>query len=348
MSNGSIEERRERLNKEKQNLKFEKESWDKLYISDSARLQKEISLLTEIQKNILSNEIKQKELNSRNNLQVSNKLQEIKSEIENLKSLFESKNKEYQQKQKILNDEKENFEKFLIESKNNIEKNKAEIDQKNLNLLQKESELNMRYTNLKSKENYLNEKYNDYIKIKNITDVKENDNSKIESNLKHSALNLEKYMKEIIKNENLILIQKEKIYVDMQKVMQDKKEIEKQKMDIEQEKMELNLRMQYMNNNMNVPNFNYNNEESQKINLPENTNKSKLNNYNFIDYTRNFSKNDKFNADKYLMEVKNRVANNTIRMMENYGYGYNGALDIAKEKEYISKNNDSLLKKKII
>ena len=153
----------------------------------------------------------------------------IKSEIENLKSLFESKNKEYQQKQKILNDEKENFEKFLIESKNNIEKNKAEIDQKNLNLLQKESELNMRYTNLKSKENYLNEKYNDYIKIKNITDVKENDNSKIESNLKHSALNLEKYMKEIIKNENLILIQKEKIYVDMQKVMQDKKEIEKQK-----------------------------------------------------------------------------------------------------------------------
>ena len=68
------------------------------------------------------------------------------------------------------------------------------------------------------------------------------------------------------------------------------------------------------------------------------------NNYGRDSFEYNYNNYEKFNADKYINDVKNRIENG--KRIYYHEYRPNGGkLDIAKEREYISKNNRTLDKK---
>ena len=364
--NNKIKQKREEILKERQNFEKEKESWEALFIEEKNRLEKEIELLQRYKKNQIDKKIKLNEEQKLSNLKDEYECKDIKSEIENLKSLYNLKLSKITNEKKLLEEEKAKFEKFKTDMNNNLEIKKIDIEQKNLDLLKQNSEINKRYNDIRNKEAYLNDKYEDYQRIKNFVEMKEKQNYQYEKDLKLAAIRIQDNIKEINMKENLIEQQKTDLLKKNNILIEQQKKIENDRLDIEQEKTELNLRYQYFNSfSYKMPNINYDAKNNMDIKLANDNNSLKdddkmnfnmnneyigygingqgYNTYNYINGNMNNYNNnyEKFNADKYINAVKNRIENGKKIYYQNYNPN-DDKFDISKEREYIRKSKTLL------
>lgn len=347
--NDKIKQKRDEILKERQKFQKEKDSWEQLFIEEKTRLEKEIQLLQKYKEIQINKNIKTNEEQKLSELKDEYDCKDIKTEIENIKSLYNTKLSKIENQKKILEEEKEKFEKYKDDMNNNLEVKKMEIEQKKLELLKQNSEINQRYNDLRNKEVYLKDKYEDYQKIKAFVEAKEKQNYQNERDLKLAAARIQDNIIEINKKEDLLEKQKTDLLRKIREAKEQQKKIENDKMNVEHEKTELNLRYQYLNTfSYRSPDLNYlNNNRNMSMPLINDNNDVTNNNIGFNnmynDYGRNsseynYNNYERFNADKYINNVKNRIENG--KRIYYHEYRPNGGkLDIAKEREYISKNN---------
>jgi len=349
-----IKKKREEIFKERQNLQIEKDSWEKLFSEQKARLEQEIEFFKQYNQNHEKKILDEKEEEKISKIRDNYKNKEIKSKIEELKSLYDKKLHKFTNQKKNFETEKENFEKYKNDATNNLEIKKIEIEQNNLELLKQNSEINKRYNDLKIKEMYLKDKYEDFLRIKNIVENKEKINIKYERDLQLAAERISKYTDEINDKENYIEKEKVELLKKNNEVQERQKIIENEKMNLEQEKAELNLKYQYLKTfSYNSPNVKYDNdvniynmktsiENNNNINLNNNYDKdiqfNNNDNYNYDKNMINFGIYNNFNANKYICAVKDRIENGQ-RLYDNKYKKKGSKLDIAKERVYINKCN---------
>jgi len=106
-----MNELNEQVKNEKLNLIKEKEMWEKIFKEQNDRLDKEIELIQNIKKIKLSDNIESNELEKKKNLKCEYEQKDIKSEIENMKSLYNIKLSQLEIRKKNLEQEKNEFEK---------------------------------------------------------------------------------------------------------------------------------------------------------------------------------------------------------------------------------------------
>lgn len=352
-----LKQKKEKMMKERQNFEEEKESWKKLFIEEKTRLEKEIELLQNLKKNQLEKNIKSNEEKKLSQMKDEYYGKDIKAEVEKLKSLYNAKLSQFENKKNLLEEEKAKFEKFKSDMSNNLEIKKIEIEQKKFELLKQNSEISKRYNDIKTKEAYLNDKYDDYQRIKDIVEMKEKQNYQNEKDLTLAANRIQESIKELNMKENLIEQQKIDLLKKSKILQEQQKKIENNKMDIEHQKAELNLRYQKLStfsykspnvtffeqnrNNFTMPLENENNNLKNGINIGNN--EKGFNTYNFGNENRGgyINNYEKFDAEKYLNAVKNRIENGKKIYFNDYKP--NGEkIDIAKEKEYIRKSKGIL------
>ena len=154
-------------------------------------------------------------------------------------------------------------------------------------------------------------------------------------------------MEDINDRENLFEIKKSELLKQSNAMNLIQKRIETEKMDVEQEKVELNLRYQNLNTfsykipnliiNKNNLDLNFDNNSLKKANSNE---FDKINYEGFIDETSiNMAKyNNKFNANRYIKAVKDKIENGQRIYNDNYKIKENN-FDIVQERQYIKKCN---------
>ena len=353
-----IKQKKKEIFQERQSFQNEKESWEKLYSEQKKRLEEEIEFFKQYNQEHERQVTKSKEEEKKLQIKQNYKNKDIKSKIENLKKLYDMKLENFINKKKILEEEKEKFEKYKSETNNNIQIKKIEIEQKNLELLKKNSEISQRYNIIKNKEMYLKDKYEDYQRIKNIVESKEKMNIQYERDLKLAAERILKYTDEINNKDNYIQKEKAELLKKNNDVKEHQKRIEDTKLDIEHEKIELNLRYQNLNsfayqspNMMLNNNYNYVNDENF-MNLNDKNNSTNLDDFNDVSYiNNNYDKNiidngnyKYFNANKYISAVKDRIENGKRINFNNYSLNEN-KFDIANERLYLKKCNSNFNKK---
>lgn len=347
-----IKKRKQELYQDKQNFQIQKECWEKSFSEQKKRLEQAIEFFKQYNQNYEKKMIKSKEEEKKNQIKENYKNKDIQLQIDSLKSLYNIKLKKFSETKKNFQDEKEKFEKYKTDINNNIDIKRIEIEKKNLDLLQINSELNQRNNELKNKEMYLKDKYEDYFRIKNIVEAKEKQNMLYERDIKLAAERIVKYMDEITEKENFIEKEKAELIKKSSEVNKHQKQIEDEKMNIEQEKAELNLRYQYLNTfSYKSPNLIFNNDDlivQRKFDnndiILNDYNQENGNNYNIINFDIG-QYNNKFNANRYINSVKDRIENGKRIYYDNYKINEN-RLDIAQERQYIKKCNGALNKNK--
>ena len=337
--NEQIRKKKEEIFQEKQNLQREKETWEQLFSEQKKRLELEIELYKQYNQNKDIKILKAKEEEKLSRIKENYKSKDIKLQITNLKNLYELKLKNYADKKNIFEKEKEEFEKFKTDTNNNIEIKRLELEQKNLELIKQNSEINQRYNNIKNKEMYLKDKYEDYLRIKYIVESKEKNNVLNERDLKLTSERINKYTDEIINKENYIEREKAFLLKKNEEIKEQQKIIEEEKMNLEHEKTELNLRYQNLNSlSYQSPNMIMLNNNNL-INMDNNNNINNDMDFNETDYDRRFIDEgnfNKFNANRYIKAVKDRIENGKRINFDNYKI--NGKkFDIANERLYIKK-----------
>ena len=342
-----IKKKRKEIYQERQNFQNQKDNWEKSFLEQKMRLEKIIEIFKEYNQNHEQKVLKLKESQKMNQLIQNYKNKDIKMQIENLKSLYNEKLTKFTDKKKILEEEKEKFEKYKTDVTNNIELKRIETEKNNLELLNLNSEINKRNNDLRNKEIYLKDKYEDYFRIKNFVEKKEKLNTQYERDLKLAAERIKKQMEDINDRENLFEIKKSELLKQSNTMNLIQKRIETEKMDVEQEKVELNLRYQNLNTfsykipnliiNKNNLDLNFDNNSLKKTNSNE---FDKINYEGFIDETSiNMAKyNNKFNANRYIKAVKDRIENGQRIYNDNYKIKENN-FDIEQERQYIKKCN---------
>ncbi len=204
MDNDSIKKKKEEIIKERQNFEKEKESWEAYFNEEKERVEIEIALLQKFKEMQINRNLKENEEHKLSELKDEYDSKDIKTETENIKSLYNIKLSQFENKKKILEEEKEKFEKYKNDMNNNLEVKKMEIEQKKFELLKKNAEISSRMNDLKNKENYLNDKYEDYQRIKAFVESKEKHNHQYEKDLKLAAARIQDYITEINEKEKKI------------------------------------------------------------------------------------------------------------------------------------------------
>ena len=352
--NGQFKKKREEILKERQNFQREKELWDKLFFEQKTRLEQEIDFFKQYNQNQENRNIKSNEEQRISQLQRNYKNKDIKSQIDSLKNLYELKLKTLTDKKNIFKKEDEEFKKYKEDINNNTEIKMLELEQKNLELIKQNSEINQRENNIKNKEMYLKDKYEDYLRIKSIVESKEKNNIKNEQDLKLAAKRLDTYTDEIFNKENYIEKEKAELLKKSNEVKEYQKILEEENMDLEHEKTELNLRYQNLNSfSYQSPNMFMNNNE--QINIGNNndaydTYLNNENNFEKYNYDKKFIEEgnySKFNANRYIKAVKDRIENGKRIRFDNYKInGNRKKFDIANERLYINKCKNELNKNK--
>ena len=325
-----IKKKKKELYKDRQNFQIQKECWEKSFSEQKMRLEQAINFFKEYNQIKEKKMMQLKEEEKKSQIKENYKNKDIKLQIDNLKSLYNIKLKKFTEAKKTFEEEKEKFEQFRADSNNNLDVKKIEIEKKNLELLQLNSEINQRKNEIKTKEMYLKDKYEDYQRIKNIVESKEKSNIQYERDLKLAAERIVKYTKEIIYKENYI---------------------EKEKAELLKKSNDVNLRYKYLNTfTYKSPNLMFNNNG---INIKTNydfKNNHNLNEENIEDVQLNYIKNIdmgqyniKFNANRYINAVKDRIENGKRIYYDKYKVNEN-KLDIAKERQYIEKCNGGIKK----
>jgi chromosome segregation ATPase len=338
-----IKQSKEEILKERLAFQKEKEAWENSFNEEKSRLEKEIELFQKFKKMKEEEDIHSREQQKLEEMKDEYDCKDIQNEIENIKSQYEAKLEQIENKKKVLEDEKEVFEKYKTDMNNSMRSIKLDIEQKKIDLLKQNSEINKRYNDLRNKEVYINDKWNDYQKIKSIVETKEKQNFEYEKSLNLAASRMMKCLEEIKNQENLIEQKKTDYLKKMCEVKELQKKLEKDKMDIEQQKAEINLRYQ------NLITFTYKNpnvfyekppiSQTENLNLKNIDNNQDLKNTNYRGFnTHNFNSFEKFNANKYLQSVKERIENGQKQYYPNDSYN-NSKLNIGEERSYILKNN---------
>ena len=342
-----IKKKRNEILEERQNFQNQKDSWEKHFSEQKMRLEKIIEILKEYNQNHEQKVLKLQEDEKMNQLIENYKNKDIKMKTENLKSIYNEKLMKLKEKKKILEEEKEKFEKYKADIINNIDIKKVEIEKDNLELINLNSEINKRSNDIRNKEMYLKDKYEDFFRIKNIVETKEKLNAQNERDLKLAVERVKKYMDEIINKENLLEIKKSELLKQSKEMNKTQKNIEEDKMNVEHEKAELNLRYQYLNTiSYNIPNI-INNENNIQLNYDNNSQKNdNMNEFDQFNYLENIDENKidmgkynaKFNANRYINAVKDRLENGKKIYYDNYKIKEN-KFDIFQERQYIKKCN---------
>ena len=350
-----IKKKRNEVYQERQNFQIQKESWEKSFSEHTERLEKIIEFFKQYNQNHEQKMIKSKEEEKMNQIKENYKNKDIKMQIENLKSIYNIKLTKFTEKKKILEEEKDKFEKYKADTNNNLDIKKIEIEKNHLNLLKLNSEMNKRNNDIKTKEMYLKDKYEDYLRIKNVVEEKEKINAQYEKDLKLTGERIVKYLNEINTKEVLVEKEKAELLKQSNEVKEHQKQIEEDKMNIEHEKAELNLRYKYLNTfSYKSPNMMLNNLDNNMLinNNFENTNNMSNNcnteQFNFTSNINNIDMgkyNNKFDANRYIKAFKDRVENGNRIYNDNYKMNEN-KLDITKERQYIKKCYADLNRKK--
>ena len=116
-----INYKKEQLIKEREKFEKEKESWEKIFTEEKARLEKEIELLQKYKNIQTEKKIQLNEQQKLSDLKNEYDIKDIKTEIDNLKSLYNTKLSNLDNQKKLLEQEKSEFEKFKTEKNNNLE-----------------------------------------------------------------------------------------------------------------------------------------------------------------------------------------------------------------------------------
>ena len=354
MENSDILEKK--FTKETNEFKIDIEGWNRIQADLSNELNEKMKEIISLKNNInisdnLSSQLDNNETDSLN--KEFQKRNELQIELDKLKYTYESKLQQIKTmkyklyKEKLMFETQANDLRLKInKERNDVEKMQMDIEKKHDEMINKNMELNKKERILKEEndkcvdfQNLIKEKNN-----KNLKDEKDLENSEYKKNIFHNELLDKKFELENLEN---------RLNQEIKNLEDDKLEIFNNKNDIEQLNREINLRMRRLNdlndNNFinefnNIKNDIYMKEKKEEIDskfLDKNNYKDK-NNIKKINQFNKFKKKS-FNSELYLLQVKNRIDANRIKLNGNYDLN-NKKFDFEKEQQFLMKSYENLNK----
>ena len=341
---------------EKNKFKIDIEAWNRVEANLSDELNQKIKEVISLRNNFNINEDLSSKLDINSELlkEEIEKRNDLKLEIDKLKYKYDSKLQQMKNLKNNLQNEKMNFESKtndlrlkIKNERNNIEKIQNEIDKKSSEIKNKIMELN-------KKEKILRDESDKYNHIQNLIKEKNNKNLKNEKDLEIAEYRKNIFYNEIIDKNNEIEEIKDILNKEIKDLENDKLEILNNKNDIDQINREINLRMKcvsdlndnnFINKFHDIINEMYIKEKKEEINseLLISNNKKDLND-NFKEKEKfDKFKRSSFNSELYLLQLKNRIDTNRIKLNGKYDTT-NKKFDHEKEQEYLIKSFESLNK----
>ena len=334
---------------EKNKFKIDIEAWNRVEANLSDELNQKIKEVISLRNNFNINENLSSKLDMNSELlkEEIEKRNDLKLEMDKLKYKYDSKLQQMKNLKNNLQNEKMNFESKtndlrlkIKNERNNIEKIQIEIDKKNNEIKNKNMELN-------KKEKILRDESDKYNHIQNLIKEKNNKNLKNEKDLEIAEYRKNIFYNEIIDKNNEIEEIKDILNKEIKDLENDKLEILNNKNDIEQINREINLRMKCVNdlndNNFinkfhDIINEMYIKEKKEEINNKKDLNDNVKEKEKFDKFKRS-----SFNSELYLLQLKNRIDTNRIKLNGKYDTT-NKKFDKEKEQEYLIKSFESLNK----
>ena len=341
---------KEQYLKDKEEFELKKIAWARIHTEKAEYIKKQLEDLIKYQTTLNSaTKNSNSEISNTIDTQKQKNISQLKQEIENLKYEYNSKLSEFGNQRKILRREKDDFEKYKINTRNSIQQQKTEFDKICYNLIEKKSEINQK--NLYFNENYLNIKYKDYDKVKKMIIDQNNKNKNDEIGLLKAENELQICQNELNRKENIVENEYKKILEQKELIENDKAVINEDKQIINDMQAEFDNKIRYFENLKKnsilneINNKLANGGKNINYNIGKLKSEKKLeNNGDYLNYEQmNNNIEDSFNAEQYLLGVKNRIESNKIKMDVQHGFN---RFDTVKEQEYLKKSNDILDKLK--
>jgi len=341
------------LQKEREDFEAEKIAWNRIQEEKSKELRKKIEELIRIQNGLsLSNIPSYMNINS-SNYQNEEETSKLKSEIDNLKFIFNSKVSEFEVLKNNFIKEKNDFEIFSNSTKNEIQLKQNAMEKESIELLKKESDIEKIKLDLNKKENDLILKMENYNKIKNFVKEQHYKNLNDEKDLEKAEYRKNLFYGQMLDEENLLEEEKSRVNEEMNNVGIIKEEIINANQDIDKINQEINYRMNFIDDlcGQNIIKKYENINTLTNVYLMNNImDKNKFENGGNIYEIKNNDKSsdnklnkDNFNSELFLLKVKNRLDVNKIKLDQQFGFT-SKKFDPVKEKEYLNKFNETLNK----
>ena len=341
------------LQKEREDFEAEKIAWNRLQTEKFKELNKKIEDLVSIQNGLNLNSIPSYMNINSSNYQNEEECSKLKSEIDNLKFVFNSKESEFEVLKNNFKKEKNDFEIFSNSIRNQIKLKQNAMEKESNELLKKESDIEKRKLEINKKENELELKMEDFNKIKNFVREQHYKNLRDEKDLEKAEYRKNLFYSQMLDEENRLEEEKNRVNVEMNNVGIIKEEIINTNQDIDQINQEINYRMNFIDdlcgktfikkyqNIDTLTNIYFMNNRMDKNkfenggNVYENKNHDKP--------SDNKLNKDNFNSEFYLLKLKNRLDANKIKLDQQFGLN-SKKFDPIKEKEYLNKCYETLNK----
>ena len=341
------------LQKEREDFEAEKIAWNRLQTEKFKELNKKIEDLVSIQNGLNLNSIPSYMNINSSNYQNEEECSKLKSEIDNLKFVFNSKESEFEVLKNNFKKEKNDFEIFSNSIRNQIKLKQNAMEKESNELLKKESDIEKRKLEINKKENELELKMEDFNKIKNFVREQHYKNLRDEKDLEKAEYRKNLFYSQMLDEENRLEEEKNRVNVEMNNVGIIKEEIINTNQDIDQINQEINYRMNFIDDlcgktiikkyeNIDIlTNIYFLNNKMDKNkfenggNVYENKNNDKP--------SDNKLNKDNFNSEFYLLKLKNRLDANKIKLDQQFGLN-SKKFDPIKEKEYLNKCYETLNK----
>ena len=339
--------------KEREEFEAEKIAWNRIQQEKSKDLKEKIEDLLRIQSGLSqSNNIPSYMNINSSNYKNEEECSKLKSEIENLKFIFNSKVEEFEVLKNNFTKEKNDFDIFSNSIRNEIKLKQSVLEKESIELLNKESDIEKRKLNLNQKENELILKKEDFNKIKNFVREQHNKNLRDEEELEKAEYRKNLFYGQLLEEENQIGEEKSRVNEEMNNVGIIKEEIININREIDQINQEINSRMNFIDDlcGQNIIKKYENMDSLTNVFFMNNKmGKNKIENGGKV-YERNNDKlsdnklnNDNFNSQLYLLKLKNRLDVNKIKLDQQFGLT-SKKFDPIKEKEYLNKCIETLNK----
>lgn len=336
---------KDQYQKDKEKFESEKIAWISFYNKKTEYNKKQLEDLVKYQESINSNSDSQ----NFNDEEKQKGISQLKQEIENLKYNYKSKLFELENQKKTLQREKNEFEKYKINTRNSIQQQKIEFDKICYSFIEKKSEIYKK--NLYYNENDLETKYKDCDKVKKMI-IEQNEKNKNDEMVLLKAENeMQICQDELNRDEKAVENEYKKILEQKELIDNDKGIINENKQIVNDMQAEFDNKIQYFENLeknfiLNEINNKLANGKIIKYNIDKsNFQKNIYPNENYLNYEQmnNKSIDDNFNAEQYLLGVKNRIESNKIKMDQQFIFN---KFDTAKEQQYLKNSYDILDKLK--
>ena len=341
------------LQKEREDFEAEKIAWNRLQTEKFKELNKKIEDLVSIQNGLNLNSIPSYMNINSSNYQNEEECSKLKSEIDNLKFVFNSKESEFEVLKNNFKKEKNDFEIFSNSIRNQIKLKLNAMEKESNELLKKESDIEKRKLEINKKENELELKMEDFNKIKNFVREQHYKNLRDEKDLEKAEYRKNLFYSQMLDEENRLEEEKNRVNEEINNIGIIKEEIINTNQDIDQINQEINYRMNFIDdlcgktfikkyqNIDTLTNIYFMNNRMDKNkfenggNVYENKNHDKP--------SDNKLNKDNFNSEFYLLKVKNRLDVNKIKLDQQFGLN-SKKFDPIKEKEYLNKCYETLNK----